>query len=211
MSKLQELIEDRFEGEFDPKRTFSLIFVANDLSADPSVVRGIVTENLGTYQRRASYFSDIDQKIREYENLPEFMVDQTLSAATALRRFVVEWPMTMTVIGTNVNTWLKPMLKALDEQFELLKGREVDVVDLGAFASVDVDTQVRSGDKLSKVLPHSRFTSRSGSLANLGAKVDVYRTSYKLPVYAEVRAAMLAEATRRYLDKEIASKEAREH
>lgn len=200
---LQEAIELKYSEVFDPSQIFAVIFVANELRPEADVVRGIATENLGTAEVRSSFFSDIDQKTREYENLCDFHIRENLAASTALRQFVAAWPAHVILVGTNVEMWLKPLCKSLDEAFELFKGRTYEVVDLGRFCTAVREPQLSSGKKLNWVLPTSRFNNKKGSLNNLCAMSNVYTTEFRNSIYAEKRCRMLAEALRRNLDRQL--------
>lgn len=203
VTTLRELIDENVGDLFDLNNVYAVVFVANAIKPDADVVRGVAVENVGTRERQAVYFSDINQDVKEYENLPDFLIQGNLTAKTALDRFVVKWPINLTLVGTNVNMWLKPLVRELGEKFEFLKGRNVDIVDLGQLMTVTKPFQVRPDANLSKALPPSKFSNRSGSLNALCTGIGVYRKDYPATVYAEARAQMLAEAVRRCLDKII--------
>jgi hypothetical protein len=203
---LQEALDERLLSPLDLSTVFAVVFVANSLTPEADVVRGIAVENIGTEEVRSSYFSDINQNVKEYENLCDFHIRETMAASTALRQFIADWPEHVTLIGTNVETWLKPLCRSLDEEFELFKGRTYEVVDLGKFCTVTKEFQLNSNSrKLSVVLPTSRFNNKTGSLANLCAASGVYKNSFHSSVYAETRCQMLAEAVRRNLERELFS------
>ena len=205
---LLEAIDTYYEGELTLDNVYSLALVSNTLDHDPAVVRGIAIEHIPTKVVRASFFSDIDSKIREYENLADYQIQENLAPATALRQFVQPLPERLVFITTNAQSWLIPMLSALDKEFQLFKGRKYEVVDLGRIATVKESVQLRRGGSWDSVLPPSRFNSRTGSLTNLADMVGVRRATFvSEPVFPRARAMMLAESFRRFLDKMLIEKD----
>ena len=198
---LLETISTKFDGDFQLDSLYSLIFVTNEIKHEAEVVRGIVMENIGTHELRSAYFSDINQAVKEYENIADFRIQDQVNPKAALRNFIYPLPNKLTMVGSNVNMWLKPLLQSLEEYCELFKGREVDVVDLGAFATPTKTLQIHTGSLLSKVLPPSKFNSKTGSLARLCASVDVARADFEEPIYAEARARMIAETVRKNFER----------
>ena len=204
MAKMLDAIDAKFEGELSFDGVYSLALVTNTLEHSASVVRGIAAENISTKELSSSFFSDIDDKIREYENLAEHQINTTMAPSTALRQFVQKWPTHVVLVSTNANSWLIPMLKALDEEFELLKGRTYEVLDLGRVATVTLETQLKSGKQLSDIFPASKYNTRTGSLTKLADMVGVSRATFvSEPIYARARAMMLAETFRRLMDRQL--------
>lgn len=204
MAKMLDAIDSKFEGELSFDGVYSLALVTNTLEHSASVVRGIAAENIATKELSSSFFSDIDDKIKEYENLSDHQINSTLAPATALRQFVQKWPEHVVLVSTNANSWLIPMLRELDEEFELFKGRTYEVLDLGRVASTTLETQLKKGKQLTDIFPASRFNTRTGSLSKLSDMVGVSRAMFlREPIYARARAMTIAESFRRFLDKEL--------
>jgi len=204
MAKMLEAIDSNFEGELNFDGVYSLALVTNTLEHSASVVRGIAAENISTKELSSSFFSDIDEKIREYENLAEYQINDALAPSTALRQFVQSWPEHVVLISTNTNSWLVPMLKALNEEFGMFKGRTYEVLDLGQVATTTSEAQLKRGKTLTDVFPVSKFNTRTGSLHKLADMVGVSRATFvDEPIYARARARMLAEAFRRFMSKEL--------
>lgn len=206
MATLLEKLDECFAGELSLDNMFAVVVVANALEPEEDVVRGLVTVNIGTDELQESYFSDINQKTKEFENLPEFKINTELPVGTAVRQFMTPWSTEHTVLfGTNTEQWLRPVFEQLDERFDIFLGRDIEVVDVGRLASVKYASGIRSGDALWKMLPTNRYQGRSGSLTNLAGMVNVFRGQFRDSIYAVVRAKMIAEAVRRFLRKELES------
>ena len=185
------------------EEVFATIIVANSISTDPQEIRGIVTLCIGTNELRSSYFGDICQDVREYENLPEFKVNPNIGVRQGLQQFFDKMPENMTLLGTNVSGWLKPMLNAANEEFGLFKGHSVDFIDLGCFATPQKVTQIHQERDMRRALPQNRYNGRAGSLNRLGELVSVDSRQFKDAIHAERRARALAEILRRNLEREI--------
>jgi len=206
MATLLEKLDECYDGELSLDNMFAAVVVANALEPEEDVVRGLVTVNIGTDELQEAYFSDINQKTKEFENLPEFKINAELPVGTAVRQFMAPWPTTHTVLfGTNTEQWLRPVFEQLDERFDIFLGRDIEIVDVGRLVSVKYASGIRSGDALWKMLPTNRYQGRSGSLANLAGMANVFRGQFRDSIYAVVRAKMIAEAVRRFLYKELES------
>lgn len=206
MATLLEKLDECYDGELSLDNMFAAVVVANALEPNADVVRGLVTVNIGTDELQESYFSDINQKTKEYENLPEFKINAELPVGTAVRQFITEWPTEHVVLfGTNTEQWLRPVFEQLDERFEIFLGRDVEIIDVGRLASVKYPSGIRFGDALWKMLPTNRYQGRAGSLANLAGMVGVFRGQFRDSIYAASRAKMIAETVKRFFNKELES------
>lgn len=204
MARMLEVVDTNYEGGLSLDGVYSLALVTNTLEHSASVVRGITAENVVTKELSSSFFSDIDEKIKEYENLADYQINAEMSPATALRQFVQKWPQHVVLISTNTVSWLTPMLKALDEEFELFKGRTYEILELGRLATTTAEVQLKKGKRLTDIFPQSRFNTRTGSLAKLAEMVGVTRAEFVgESIYANARARMLAEAFRRFMDRQL--------
>lgn len=180
---------------------FATIVVTNSISTDPEEIRGLVTMCIGNDELRSTYFADICQSVKEYENLPDFKINTQLSPAAGLRQFVDKMPDHVVLLGTNVDGWMKPLLKGADELYHLFDGRTVDYLDLGQVASIVRAPDVAQGDTFVSLFPQNKYRGRAGSLARLASMVElpVLRES----IGAEKRAHMISEILRKNLEREL--------
>ena len=196
-------IEDRCEETPNWDNVFATIVVTNRISTDPGEIRGLVTLCIGTDEMRATYFADICKEVREFENLAEYQINENLSVKAGLRQFIDKWPDSVTLIGTNADGWLKPLLTAANTEYELFGERKVDFIDLGRFASVEKSSQAVPGAGLMQVLPQNKFRGRAGSLNKLAGAVDVHQDTFGDAVSAERRARTIAAVLRKHLEREL--------
>ena len=177
------------------------IVVTNSISTNPEEIRGLVVMGVGDGRTVSTYFSDICQAVREYENLPSFRINRELDVRTGLRQFVDKLPDNLILVGTNVEGWLKPLMKGADELYHLFDGRTVTYVDLGQFFSIDKTTDVTQGPTLDKLLPQNKFRGKSGALGRLASMVDL--PPIRETINAEKRAHMIVEILRKQLEREL--------
>ena len=205
---LSELLESA--GARSPASLYSVVFVTNELTPDASVVRGMVFCKVLSEDDegpRATFFGDIYADTKAYENLPDHRIDTSISPSTALRQHVRTLPNEVTFVSTNVQGWVEPLVRSLDDHFELFAGRSVDIVDLVQLVDVAHDKQIRHYTDWSKALPPNRRAGPKASLGCLAYEQGISRRQYRSPIYAIVRAQMIADTAKVALSNEI--KEAR--
>ena len=197
---LDELVR-RCENPINWDEIFATIVVTNSISTDPGEIRGLVTMCVGNNEIASTYFGDICQAVREYENLAQFHINERLDISNGLRQFIDKLPNNLVLIGTNVEGWLKPLLTKADEEYQLFDGRTVAYVDLGQFASINKATDILQGSSLDKLLPQNKFRGRSGSLGKLASAFDL--PALRESIGAEKRAHTIVEVLRKHLEREL--------
>jgi len=201
---LSELLES--VGARSQDSLYSVVFVTNELTADASVVRGMVFHKVFSEEGAepsAAFFGDIYADTKAYENLPEHRIDTSISPSTALRQHVRTLPNEITFVSTNVHGWVEPLVQSLNEHFDLFAGRCVDIVDLAQLVDVAHDKQIRRYVDWSKALPPNRRAGPKASLGALAYEQGISRRQYRSPIYAVVRAQMIADTAKAALGREI--------
>ena len=208
------ILRDALEGRLDDP-LYAVVFVTNAIETAAELIRGIVVKQIPVdtsmedVEPRGAFFGDLNKAVQEYENLPDHLINRELAPVQGLSRFLWTMPQKFTIVSTNTNMWIKPLIADLKEKYHLFDGKDTDIVDLGQFSDVTRVNQIRCVDKLSSALPPSHRCGKKGSLGAISADFGVYRSQYRETKYPFVRAKMISDTVVKTLAKELKEEESK--
>ena len=202
------ILRDALEGRLDDP-LYAVVFVTNAIETVAELVRGIVVKQIPVdismedVEPRGAFFGDLNKAVQEYENLSDSMIHRELAPAQGLSRFIWTLPQKFTIVSTNTNMWIKPLIDDLKEKYNLFDGKDIDIVDLGQFADVKMVRQIRCVNKISGVLPPCQRRGKKASLGSLAADYGIFRAHYRETKYPFVRAQMISDVVVKALEKDL--------
>lgn len=196
-------IEEKCETPPDWDNVFATVAVTNSIATNPEEIRGLVTLSIGNNELHSTYFGEICQEVREYENLAEFKINTNVGVKQGLRQFISSWPNELVLVGTNVDGWLRPLMLEAGKTYELFGDHKITFLDLGRFASATRLDQIHPDMTMAQVLPQNKFRGRAGALGRLADAVDVHQNSFSDAVNAEKRVRTIAAVLCKHLEREL--------
>ena len=188
------------------KSLYIVIFVTNAIEPNHELIRGIV--HMPVFPDDATpqsiFFGQINQSVLEYENLPPWRVNTELSPGAAMQRAIHGWPEFVTIVATNTQMWMRPIINDIKENTTWFVDRDIHVVDLAQFVDCK-EHQIFDRQFVEDVLPPCVWHGRSGSMSKLLSELDVRTGQINDPIYAVKRAKMLKEGVLKALDRELQS------